>query len=291
MPPDKYSATWVSHTSLRDFLTCPRAYYLNNIYRDPHTNHKVQLMSPALALGSAVHEVVESLSVLPTQERLKESLIAKFDKVWKKVSGHKGGFADESEELRYKQRGEVMLQRIMRTPGPITRLAVKIKEDLPHFWLSETDGIILCGKIDWLEYLPDSDSVHIVDFKTSKREEDGESLQLPIYHLLVSRTQQRKVSGASYWYLDLSDELQAKELPDLAEAEAQLLQLAKKVKLARQLGRFVCPEGENGCRACRPLEKIVRGEATLVGTNSYNQDVYILSRSAADAGFQDSVIL
>lgn len=291
MPPDKYSATWVSHTSLRDFLTCPRAYFLNNIYRDPNTNHKIQVMSPALALGSAVHEVVESLSVLPTQDRLKESLVAKLDKVWKKISGQKGGFTDEAEELRYKQRGEAMLQRIMRHPGPITRLAVKIKEELPHFWLSEADNIILCGKIDWLEYLPDSDSVHIIDFKTSKREEDGESLQLPIYHLLVSRTQQRKVSGASYWYLELSDELQEKELPNLEEAETQLLQLAKKVKLARQLGRFVCPEGESGCRACRPLEKVVRGEATLVGTNSYNQDVYILTKTDVDQAQAESVIL
>jgi ATP-dependent helicase/DNAse subunit B len=64
-----------------------------------------------------------------------------------------------------------------------------MKEDLPHYWLSEDDGIILCGKIDWLQYLPDTDSVHIVDFKTSKNKEKANSLQLPIYLLLVSNTQ------------------------------------------------------------------------------------------------------
>ncbi|HEX7018119.1 MAG TPA: PD-(D/E)XK nuclease family protein [Patescibacteria group bacterium] len=291
MPPDKFAATWVSHSSMRDFLSCPRAYYLNNVYRDPNTKHKIQLMSPALALGGAVHEVVESLSVLPAPDRLKESLISKFDKVWKKVTGEKGGFSNDSQEQQYKQRGEAMLRRIMNNPGPITRLAVKIKEELPQFWLSESDNIILCGKIDWLEYLPDSDSVHIIDFKTSKREEAGESLQLPIYHLLVSRTQRHKVSGASYWYLELSDELQEKELPDLHAAEEQVLQIAKKIKLARQLGKFACPEGENGCRTCRPLEKIVRGQAKQIGVNSYNQDVYILT-GADDAPLEEqSVIL
>ncbi|QQS44706.1 PD-(D/E)XK nuclease family protein [Candidatus Roizmanbacteria bacterium] len=96
----------------------------------------------------------------------------------------------------------------------MARKAVKIKEDLPHYWLSEEDNIILCGKIDWLEYLPETDSVHIIDFKTSKYDEDGDSLQLPIYYLLVTNTQKREVSKASYWYLERNDDLTEKELPD-----------------------------------------------------------------------------
>jgi len=72
---DKFTATWVSHSSIRDFLNCPRAYYLNNVYKDPATNHKIQIVSPALSLGSSVHEVIESLSNLPTKDRFKESLL------------------------------------------------------------------------------------------------------------------------------------------------------------------------------------------------------------------------
>ncbi|KKU87195.1 MAG: hypothetical protein UY16_C0035G0009 [Candidatus Gottesmanbacteria bacterium GW2011_GWA2_47_9] len=79
MAKDKFTATWVSHTSIADFLNCPRAYYLRNVYRRPETNHKIQLVSPPLSLGSAIHEVLESLSVLPTKVRFTEPLLSKFD--------------------------------------------------------------------------------------------------------------------------------------------------------------------------------------------------------------------
>ena len=278
--PDKFSAVWVSHTSLNDFIQCPRAYYLKNVYKDPESHHKVQLITPALTLGSAVHQVVESLSVLPTQDRFKESLIQKFNAIWTKSSGKKGGFTSPEQEERYKKRGEEMLRRVMEHPGPVANLAVKIKQDLPYYWLSEEDNIILCGKVDWLEYFPDTDTVHIIDFKTSKSEERADSLQLPIYYLLVQNTQHRQVSQASYWYLGMSDELTPKELPDLDQAETQILQIAKKIKLARQLNVFKCPHGETGCNACRPFERILRGEGEFVGINDYNQDMYILEKEA-----------
>ncbi len=181
-------------------MQCPRAYYLKNVYKDPKTKHKIQLISPPLALGAAVHNVIEALSVIPAEERFSESLIKKFDQEWKKFTGIRGGFFDEQTEMVYKERGEEMLRRVMNNPGPLGRLAVKIKEDLPWFWLSEEEEIILCGKIDWLEYLPETDQVHIIDFKTGKNDEKEDSLQLPIYHLLVHYCQHREVVKASYWY-------------------------------------------------------------------------------------------
>lgn len=276
MAGDKFTAVWVSHSSIGDFLKCPRAYFLKNIYRNPDTGHKMQLVSPPLALGQAVHEVVESLSVLPTGTRFSESLMTKFDRAWEKVCGQKGGFRSAEVEQKYKNRGIAMLQKIINNPGPLKNLAVKIKEDLPYFWLSETDNIILCGKVDWLEYLPETDSVHIIDFKTGKIEEDGESLQLPIYHLLVDGSQKRKVSRASYWYLELHDEPIEKTLPDLEDAREKILSIAKQIKTARQLSRFKCPQGEMGCYACTPLERIAKGEGKFVGVNLFGQDIFVL---------------
>lgn len=275
MAKDKFTATWVSHSSISLFLKCPRAYYLQNIYRDPKTGHKIQVVAPALSLGSAVHEVIESLSVLPTQTRFSESLIAKFDTAWEKVTGKFGGFPNEEVEITYKRRGEEMLRRVMNNPGPLVNKAVKIKEDLPFYWLSEEENIILCGKIDWLEYLEESDSVHIIDFKTSKRFEDEASMQLPIYHLLVHNCQKRKVEKASYWYLELSDTLTEKELPDLESAHEQVIKVAKDIKTARKLERFRCPN-EAGCMHCQALEKVVKGEAEFVGVNDRNQDRYLI---------------
>ncbi|MFZ5376092.1 MAG: RecB family exonuclease [Patescibacteria group bacterium] len=289
MSDDKFSAVWVSHTSISDFLKCPRAYYLKNVYKDPKTKHKVQLMSPSLALGQVVHEVLENLSNLPTQDRFKQSLVEKFDISWKKISGRRGGFSNESQEQSFKKRGEEMMRKIINDPGPLARLAVKITEDLPHYWLSQEQNIILCGKIDWLEYLPKTDSVRIIDFKTSKTEENDGSLQLPIYNLLVNNTQKRRVDGLAYWYLDLNVGMVDKQLPTLEESQEKVLTIAKQIKLARQLNRFRCPQGEAGCYACRPFEKIIKGEAEFVGNNQYNQDIYILRNQ--DNPTNDSVLL
>lgn len=289
MVKDKYSAVWVSHSSIGDFLTCPRAYYLKNVYKDPRTGHKVQLMSPPLALGQAVHQVVESLSVIPTKDRFNEPLIPKFERIWKDLSGKKGGFESEEQERRYFERGKKMLKRVVDNPGPLNNLAVKINMDLPYYWLSEEDNIILCGKIDWLEYLADKDSVHIIDFKTGKGEEKSDSLQLPIYHLLVHNCQKRKVVKASYWYLDRSSELVSQKLPNLKESHKRILKVAKEIKLARQLERFKCPHG--GCRVCQPFEDIITGKAEFVGVNDYNQDIYILNKPLAQHSKEDSVVL
>lgn len=290
MAKDKYSAVWVSHSSINDFLTCPRAYFLKNVYRDPKTNHKIKIMSPPLALGQAVHEVLESLSILATEKRFKEPLIEKFERAWKKVSGNSGGFESDSQEQKYKNRGRDMIEMVQLNPGPLKRMAVKINMDLPYYWLSEDDNIILCGKIDWLEYLPESDSVNIIDFKTSKKDEDEKSLQLPIYHLLVHNCQKRKVEKASYWYLERNKELQEKPLPDLNDSHEKVLKVAKKIKLTRQLEIFKCPH-DGGCFACKPYESVLRGEAEFIGTDEYRSDVYILHKENNQQQLEDSILL
>jgi len=279
MSQDKFTAVWVSHTSINDYLHCPRAYYLNNVYKDPKTNHKIQLMSPALALGQIVHEVLESLSTLPVGKRFEVKLTDRFEKLWLKVSGKKGGFFDDETEHYYFERGKEMLRMVSNNPGPLKNLAVKIQQELPYYWLSDEDNIILCGKIDWLEYFPDQEAVHIIDFKTGKKKEENTSLQLPIYHLLVANVQKRKVAKASYWYLNTDTTPVEQELPDIIKAHDQVLQIAKKIKTARKLDSFKCPHGESGCRYCRPLEKIINNEAIKVGTSEYSQDIYVLPRS------------
>ncbi len=290
MAEDKYNATWVSYSSISDFLKCPRAYYLKNVYKDPRTGHKIQLMTPPLALGQAVHEVLESLSSLPKEKRFDEPLVEKFEKAWQKISGEKGGFTDSKTESRYKERGRAMLERVVKNPGPLKNLAVKIKVDLPHFWLSKEDNIILCGKIDWLEYLPQEQAVHIIDFKTGRNSEEADSLQLPIYYLLAQNCQEHPVIKASYWYLDHADKPEEVSLPDLQEARAKVLKIAKRIKLARQLNHFQCPNGEDSCSACRSMEAIVRGEGKLVNVDEFKRDVYILPKASPDDR-QNSIIL
>lgn len=270
--------TWVSHSSISEYLRCPRAYFLKNVYKDPKTGRKINIINPALALGNVVHEVLESLAQLPVAERFREPLLPLFNKAWIKVKGEAGGFTSEQEEMEFKNRGEMMIQRVIDNPGPLCNKAVKLSNPdnfIPRFTLSEKDNIILCGKVDWLEYLPQDDSVHIIDFKTGVNEENPNSLQLPIYSLLVKNCQKRNVKKISYWYLETDNCPKEMPMPDLDAAEKSVLNIALQIKQLRTLGVYKCSK-TGGCFACRPLEAIMEGKAKFIRTSDY-QDIYAMS--------------
>lgn len=289
MEPDKFTATWVSYSSITDFLHCPRAYYLKHVYKNPKTGHKINLITPPLALGQAVHEVFEALSELPHEKRFEKPLTQRLNFAWEKVSGKRGGFVNDESEHLYKKRAEKIFERIYQHPGPLKELAIKIKKDVPYFWLSEEDNIILCGKIDWLEYMPQTDSVHIVDFKTGKRKESSDSLQLPIYCLLAKNCQKRDVSKASYWYVETDDAYMESPLPQLDAIRAQILDIGRKIKLSRQLNKLHC--SHNGCKACAPYEKIIRGECECIGRDQFGADVYISKPAESNGDGAESIML
>ncbi len=289
---DKYTAVWVSHSSMGDFLKCPRLYYLHNVYKDPATGRKMSIVTPHMALGTAVHCVLEDLANYPSEERFDRDLRARFEEEWMKVSGLKGGFTSVEQEEEFKMRGKEMINNVIKDHKFLVNKRVKLpKEKMnPNFFLSEEDNIILNGQVDWIEFLPD-ETLHIVDFKTGKREESESSLQLPIYLLLCNKLRpQWKVSKASYWYLE-SDKIVEKELPDAETAYAHVYDVARQVKEAREKGEFHCPKGpydwetaQGGCINCRPYEKILQWKqgkldddsVVSIGVGGFNQDMYVM---------------
>ena len=271
--PDKFKALWLSHSSIGDYLKCPRAYYLNNIYKNPESGRKISITNAHLSLGQVVHDVLESLSELPVEKRLEIPFKVVYEVKWRKVSGALGGFKSEAEESEFKSRGLEMLKKVESDPGPILEKAIKINMDLPWYFLSEKEEIILCGKIDWIRYNQADNTVDIIDFKTGKHDEDRDSLQLAIYRLLLENCQKREVRRASYWYLDRG-ELVDYELPATAKAQERVMEVALKIKEARRKQELNCPKG--GCYACQDLEKVVRGEAKFVGVGSYNKEIYVI---------------
>ena len=287
---DKYTAVWVSHSSMGDFLKCPRAYYLHNVYKDPKTRRKIALVNGPLSLGHAVHATLESLKTMPVESRLARDLLADFEAAWESVAGKRGGFTSEAEEAEHKARGRAMIERVTRNPGPLAKKTVRlpaVHNDMPHnIVLSEPDNIILCGLIDWLEYIEADDpsrpgateagSIRVIDFKTGKHEEGDDSLQLPIYLLLLQELQKRRVSGAAYWYLEKDDAPTPVALPDAAQARERVLTLSRRIKTAREAKEFECPRGASGCFACRPFEVVIRGEAEYIGASpDGRQDLYV----------------
>jgi ATP-dependent helicase/DNAse subunit B len=279
MASDTYSAIWLSHSSIGDYLACPRAYYLKNVYKNPATNRKIALVQPSMSLGSAVHEVLESLKTIPVNERMATSLVEKYEIAWTKFTGKQGGFRDNGEELALKLRGQAMLEMVIENPGPFLKKATcKLRSlmqptGIPSYWLSQEEGIILCGNIDWMQYVDEDDSIHIIDFKTGKNEEARGSLQLPIYQLIAQNCQLRRVSGASYWYLGKDPAPKQVSLPDPAESSAKLLQIGRDVLNIVRNRHFVC--ATSGCFSCRPYEDILNGTAEHIGVGHYNKDVYI----------------
>ena len=146
MAEDKYNAVWVSHSSINDFIKCPRAYFLRNMYKNER-NRKINLVSPALSLGISVHETLEGLLAFKAEERFLKPLQETFEENWKKVSGKIGGFKSQAEEDEAKERAKKMIDRVDAHRGPLTKLAVKLKEHAnnmpPNFYLSEADNINL----------------------------------------------------------------------------------------------------------------------------------------------------
>jgi len=234
----------------------------------------MSIVTPYMSLGIAVHNVLEGLVVYKAEDRMKQDLHDLYEKEWEKVSGTIGGFTDFEQEKDFKERGTMMIQRAIDNPELFTDKTIKMKEELPHFFISEEEGIILCGKIDWIRYVEKTDTVELYDFKTGMNKEDDGSLQLPIYTLLMKYCQKREVSAAYYWYLQSDDTFIQKELPDLDESYKKVLELGKKVKATRENNAYDCPKG--GCHDCEQYEKILRGEAEYVGVGGYNQDLYII---------------
>lgn len=273
-------SVWVSNSSIGDYLKCPRAYYLKNVYKDPISGHKIGLINPSLVLGQVVHEVLEAISVLKSEERFKQPLLKTYKLEWNKFSGELGGFENDVQEHEFKKRGEEMIQRVMENPGVLLNKAIKLKSPdslPPRYSISVDHNIILCGKIDWLEYIPEDDSVHILDFKTGKHDENPDSLQLPIYALLVHNLQKRKTKKMSYWYLDRDNKPIEVQLPDLNEAHERVLEIALQVKDLRAKAIYKCRRID-GCYACKPYELIINGKAKLIHSRGY-QDIFILPKT------------
>ena len=88
---DKYKAVWLSHSSMADFQKCHRLYYLKNMFKDPRTKRKINIASPHLTLGSAVHKVIEELKSIRTDHRgeyIEKNLTKDFIEEFQKNVGH-----------------------------------------------------------------------------------------------------------------------------------------------------------------------------------------------------------
>ncbi len=269
---DFRNTIWVSHSSLSDFENCPRLYYLKNIYRNPKTNNRLQLVNPYLSLGSSVHNTLESLSEISPSKRKKLSWLKKFDEEW--IGGKVGGFGSAEKEKFFYGRGVKMIKMAEKSDF-LYRQAYKF----PANFLPKTTlfpGVELVGSLDWAEILEDK-SLHIVDFKTGVREEKNDSLQLPIYYILAEKNFEPEVSRLSYWYLDREDTPQTKIIPSLSDCLTKIKERAQVMVDGVKNKEYGCTSRYRTCFKCRDYEKILTGEAEFIGSDPVRKkDLYYL---------------
>lgn len=285
--PDKYKAVWLSYSSLNDFLACPRLYYLKNVFKNPNTNHKISIASPYLTLGTTIHKVIEALKNIKTENRggeIQANLLENFKKEWQKYPLHKGGFKSETEEEDFFTRGENMLKKLVANPRELLNKIIPIKyfydgNLVPNYYLSEEENLILCGNLDWLEYLEKTEALRIIDFKTGRNDEQPDSLQLPIYYLIITNLQKEKtkkytIAEIAYWYLDFANKKESSQhqefqiikideekLAQIEKARVEIIELGKKIKAFRESGNYQCPNEKvtgEGCTHCREFELVYK---------------------------------
>lgn len=304
---DKYKAIWMSHSSINDYEKCPRLYYLHNIYKNKN-NRKINIVSPYMSLGIAVHNVIEDLKNYKSEERVKIDLLNNFEKEWEKYHGKIGGFKNKEEEDNFKNRGIDIIKKVLIDYKMLINKTIPLSsyytgDMLPNYYISEEENIILCGNLDWIEYVPAQKEgsrgvLSVIDFKTGKNEEKINSIQLPIYKLILENLQSKwKVNNGKYWYFEsgivtervldqrLLEEVKSKiiklgiEIRDKKYTWANNARFGKAgwVEKENMEENFKCLSASDLCD-CKKYEKIITGDplAEYVGVDMYGKDAYFI---------------
>jgi len=262
---------FISYTSLSDFLKCPRAYFLKNIYRDPKTNFRLQVASPYLSLGSTVHDSVKWCLDLKGQVT-KKQLEDKFRNLWLKYRGKKGGFESREQEGDFGKRGLKMLDNFFTNAQILEKITHRV--DFPKLNLFE--DVILMGNFDFVGEKEDG-TLHVLDFKTGANDEK-DPLQLYIYAILAEANLGKSVSSASFWYLDRDNAPQEIVLDPLEPKLEWLKEKAGELKEAIGQGNWICIKGEELCRDCKDYQAIIDGKGQFQFSDfRYKKDVYFLA--------------
>jgi len=264
---------WISYSSITDFDNCSRLYYFKKIYRNPRTGNRVQIVNPYLSLGSAVHDSIDELVNLKPSQRLKISLIKRFNHIWKEYSGKKGGFESKKQEAEFKKRGAIMIKRFEKS-SIIEAKTLKKGKNLPRMPLFK--NIDLVGSFDWVEIL-NNGNLHIIDFKTGKKEEKKDSWQLPIYNLLALKNYNKKIEKLSYWYLEKDNKPTVKKTGNPNSFLSKLKEKTIEIKEKIENNNFSCDSSHKRCYWCQKYESIISGRAEHIGFDKkMKKDLYYL---------------
>ena len=270
-------ALFISYTGLKDFLKCPRSYYLKNRYRDPKTGYRLQIASAPMTLGSLVHDAIKWY-LQTNRVAKKEDVVKKFRNHWLKYQGKRGGFKSREEEGDFGKRGLAMLDNFLENAGNLEPNVPAY--DFLRYRLDEK--IILNGKMDFLGELPDN-TLHVVDFKTGSKDEE-DSVQLHTYAILAESNFQKRVSKISYWYLDRESAPKEAVLDSLEDKLDWIKDKCRQIERAVSAGIWECikkdPPAGGLCNDCKNYQAVIEGKGEFqFSDHDFKKDIYFLDQA------------
>lgn len=254
-----------SPTKLGMFSECPKYYHF--CYLDPvYSRMKSELRSQPdniwkfYTLGKAVHNAITLFYYLPARQRTEQSILEQLKKTWvSEVQWNKkpplekwGGFKTIEEERDSYREAILMLKNffgiaehepeIEYLPTEDFRRSI---DDYLNLITPLNQDFDISGKFDLI--IRDSDdSLHIIDFKTGKKE-DNNDFQLRFYKLLAEENFKKPVKKASFYFLKSGNKREF----DLGEGETERIkkEILGKINLIKATDSFE-PKPSKLCKFC-----------------------------------------
>ena len=180
----------VSKSSLETYDKCPYKFLLSKVLRTPspgtiYTN-----------LGNSIHEMIEGTADKSGKVPTRDEALAKLKEKWIWNS-----YSSKTGESEFKARAEKMTDVYLEWRNNNKNKFIASEKQISIKY----EGLILNGKIDWLEENPDGE-FEVVDFKTSKtvtsQNKAEEDWQLHIYAWLVWKEFGKIPVKASLFFLE-----------------------------------------------------------------------------------------
>lgn len=233
----------VSASAINSFETCPKQYVLKYLDRKQRNARS----SARLAIGNAIHHALSLFFGLDLEHRTEKTLHDCLRSVWH-LYRTEAGFVSREEEAACGQDALALLTRFHRSFNTdVTPLA---REEWVQTAVLGTD-IRGYGKVDRIDAPDDADGLHVIDYKTGKRE--IESCDLPsdraaqLYLLGAAHEFGERVESVQYLYLASGNvSTWEPEREDLEAAESSLELVTGEMLRARAME--ATPGGH--CRFC-----------------------------------------
>jgi len=240
-----------SPSKLNLFIQCPQHYFFN--YLDPvkmKMKTKLKQMPeniyPFHTLGKAIHNAITLYYYLPLSQRTKENLMKKLEEAWiSEARWNKkppllqwGGFESVEEERGVYTEAIKMLRNFLKMADENPAIHYLPTEDFRHsikdyqdLIVSLNDDYDISGKFDLITQ--DNDGLHIIDFKTAKKEKT-DPFQLDFYQLLAELNFNKPVKRASFYFLKTGKKKSFKVKKKAEEIKEGVLKRIEKIQKTKE---------------------------------------------------------